>query len=115
MVPRLPPRSGEEHPPSRSRVRSGLETFREQRSVRTKATRSLSYPHRPPHGLLHMSPVNELPVKGSQFHQRGPRALNRRQALGLLATGIATGLAACSKPSEQIVPYVRLPEGVVPG
>ncbi|MDQ6710346.1 MAG: 4Fe-4S dicluster domain-containing protein [Candidatus Dormibacteraeota bacterium] len=62
-----------------------------------------------------MSPVNELPVKGSQFYQRGPRALNRRQALGLLATGIATGLAACSKPSEQIVPYVRLPEGIVPG
>ena len=62
-----------------------------------------------------MSPVNELPVKGSQFYERGPSALNRRQALSLLATGIATGLAACSKPSEQIIPYVRMPEGVVPG
>jgi Fe-S-cluster-containing dehydrogenase component len=62
-----------------------------------------------------MPPVNELPVKGSQFYQRGRGALNRRQALSLLATGIATGLAACSKPSEQIVPYVRMPEGVVPG
>ena len=62
-----------------------------------------------------MSPVNELPVKGSQFYERGPRALNRRQALSLLATGIATSLAACSKPSEQIIPYVRMPEGVFPG
>jgi molybdopterin-containing oxidoreductase family iron-sulfur binding subunit len=59
--------------------------------------------------------MNELPVKGSQFFKRGPRALNRRQALSLLATGVATGLAACSKPSEQIIPYVRLPEGIVPG
>ena len=38
-----------------------------------------------------MSPVNELPVKGSQFYERGPSALNRRQALSLLATGIASG------------------------
>ena len=54
---------------------------------------------RPPHGLLHMSPVNELPTKnGSQFFSRGPSALNRRQALSLLASGIATSLAACSKP-----------------
>ena len=62
-----------------------------------------------------MSPVNELPIKGSQFYERGTKALNRRQALSLLATGVATGLAACSKPSEQIIPYVRMPEGVVPG
>ena len=62
-----------------------------------------------------MSPVNELPIKGSRFYERGPIALNRRQALSLLASGIATGLAACSKPSEQIIPYVRIPEGMVPG
>ena len=62
-----------------------------------------------------MSPVNELPVKGSQFFARGPAALNRRQALSLLATGIASGLAACSKPAEEIIPYVKMPERVVPG
>jgi molybdopterin-containing oxidoreductase family iron-sulfur binding subunit len=62
-----------------------------------------------------MSPVNELPVQGSQFFKRGPRALNRRQALSLLATGIASGLAACSKPDEQIVPYVRMPDRLTPG
>ena len=62
-----------------------------------------------------MSPMNELPVRGSQFFARGPAALNRRQALGLLATGIASGLAACSKPAEEIIPYVKMPERVVPG
>src|SRR3954469_10198183 len=62
-----------------------------------------------------MSPVNELPVQGSQFFARSPRAFSRRQALSLLATGIASGLAACSKPDEQIVPYVRMPERLTPG
>jgi len=62
-----------------------------------------------------MSPVNELPIKGSQFFERSSGALDRRQALSLLATGIATGLAACSKPTEQIIPYVYMPERVVPG
>jgi Fe-S-cluster-containing dehydrogenase component len=62
-----------------------------------------------------MPPVNELTVKGSQFFTRGSAALNRRQALSLLATGIASGLAACSKPAEEIIPYVRMPERVVPG
>jgi Fe-S-cluster-containing dehydrogenase component len=62
-----------------------------------------------------MSPVNELPVKGSQFFPYGPAALNRRQALSLLATGIASGLAACSKPVEEIIPYAKMPERVVPG
>jgi molybdopterin-containing oxidoreductase family iron-sulfur binding subunit len=62
-----------------------------------------------------MSPVNELPVKGSRFFMPGPAALNRRQALSLLASGIASGLAACSKPAEEIIPYVKMPERVVPG
>jgi hypothetical protein len=62
-----------------------------------------------------MSPVNELPTKNAQFFSRGASALNRRQALSLLASGIATSLAACSKPVEPIIPYVRMPERVVPG
>jgi Fe-S-cluster-containing dehydrogenase component len=62
-----------------------------------------------------MSPVNELPIKGPQLFARGASALNRRQALSLLASGIATSLAACSKPVEPIIPYVRMPERVVPG
>ncbi len=62
-----------------------------------------------------MPQVNELPVKGWQSFGRSAPALNRRQALGLLATGIAGSLAACSKPHEEIVPYVKMPERVVPG
>ncbi|MGY3487116.1 Fe-S-cluster-containing dehydrogenase component [Bradyrhizobium sp. USDA 4011] len=62
-----------------------------------------------------MPPVNELPVKGSGFFVRRPAALNRRQALNLLASGIASGLAGCSKPAEEIIPYVKMPERVVPG
>lgn len=62
-----------------------------------------------------MSPINELPVKGSQFHARGPAALDRRQALTLLAAGIASGLSACSKPVEEIIPYVTMSERIVPG
>lgn len=62
-----------------------------------------------------MPQVKELPVKGSQSFWRGGTALNRRQALSLLATGIAGSLAACSKPDEQIIPYVKMPERVVPG
>ena len=62
-----------------------------------------------------MSPLSELPVEGSRFFKPRPGALNRRQALSLLATGIATGLAACSKPTEEIIPYVTTPERLVPG
>jgi Fe-S-cluster-containing dehydrogenase component len=62
-----------------------------------------------------MSPVNELPSKGASFFARGASALNRRQALSLLASGIATSLAACSKPVEPIIPYVRMPQREVPG
>jgi molybdopterin-containing oxidoreductase family iron-sulfur binding subunit len=62
-----------------------------------------------------MPQVKELPMKGSQLHGRGGTGLNRRQALSLLATGIASSLVACSKPDEQIIPYVKMPERVVPG
>ncbi|HEU0146727.1 MAG TPA: hypothetical protein VFR21_07590, partial [Bradyrhizobium sp.] len=59
-----------------------------------------------------MPSLKELPTRPAPA---GPGKLNRRQALSLLATGIASGLAACSKPDEQIIPYVRMPERVVPG
>ncbi|MBE7196641.1 MAG: 4Fe-4S ferredoxin, partial [Parafilimonas terrae] len=39
----------------------------------------------------------------------------RRTALGLLSAGIAAGLGACSKPSEELVPYVVQPERLLPG
>src|SRR4051794_41977017 len=41
--------------------------------------------------------------------------LDRRRALELLAAGLTAGLAACSSPDEEIVPYVNMPERLVPG
>ena len=61
-----------------------------------------------------MSPLVELPTKEVPA-EPSSATLNRRQALGLLATGIASGLAGCSKPVEEIIPYVNKPERVVPG
>lgn len=43
------------------------------------------------------------------------RGLSRREALRLLGAQIALAAAACSKPAEEIVPYVRMPERLVPG
>lgn len=40
---------------------------------------------------------------------------SRRDALRLLSAGIAAGLGACSKPSEELVPYVVQPERLLPG
>jgi molybdopterin-containing oxidoreductase family iron-sulfur binding subunit len=62
-----------------------------------------------------MPSLNELPVKGSEYFGRSKGTLNRRQALRLLASGIASGLSACTKPDEAIIPYVTMPEGLVPG
>jgi len=59
-----------------------------------------------------MPPLKEMPTRPDPA---GRSKLNRRQALSLLATGMAGGLAACSKPDEQILPYVRMPERIVPG
>jgi Fe-S-cluster-containing dehydrogenase component/anaerobic selenocysteine-containing dehydrogenase len=42
-------------------------------------------------------------------------APSRREALGLLSAGLAAGLGACSKPSEELVPYVVQPERLLPG
>ena len=63
-----------------------------------------------------MPPLGELPMKAPPPERRGGGGvLNRRQALSLLATGVAGGLAACSKPYEEIIPYVNMPERLVPG
>jgi molybdopterin-containing oxidoreductase family iron-sulfur binding subunit len=44
-----------------------------------------------------------------------PYDLDRRAALKLFAGGLALPLAACGKPHEEIVPYVDMPERLVPG
>lgn len=40
---------------------------------------------------------------------------SRRDALRLLAAHVPLALAGCSKPRQEIVPYVTMPERVVPG
>src|SRR6478752_15527 len=44
-----------------------------------------------------------------------PLDLSRRRALQLFAAGLATSLASCGPPNEEIRPYVDLPEGLTPG
>ncbi|MGB8736035.1 MAG: 4Fe-4S dicluster domain-containing protein [Rhodomicrobium sp.] len=41
--------------------------------------------------------------------------IGRREALKLLAANMALIASGCSKPSEEIVPYVTMPERLVPG
>src|SRR5919206_433531 len=42
-------------------------------------------------------------------------AFTRREALRLLVAQMALAVSACSKPDEEILPYVRMPERVTPG
>jgi len=45
-----------------------------------------------------------------------PRGLSRRQVLTLLGASLSlAGLVGCRRPEEEIVPFVRPPEGVTPG
>jgi len=46
---------------------------------------------------------------------RGGAGANRREALKLLWAGAAAALAGCGRPREEIIPYVDIPEGLVPG
>jgi molybdopterin-containing oxidoreductase family iron-sulfur binding subunit len=40
---------------------------------------------------------------------------SRRDALRIFAAHMALAVAGCSKPVEEIVPYVQMPQGLVPG
>ncbi|HEY1615516.1 MAG TPA: 4Fe-4S dicluster domain-containing protein [Rhizomicrobium sp.] len=44
-----------------------------------------------------------------------PSGLDRRVALKLLAAGMASAMARCSRPDEEIIPYADMPEGLVAG
>ncbi len=41
--------------------------------------------------------------------------LDRRAALKLFVSGAALALSSCGRPAQEIVPYVEMPERVVPG
>src|SRR5689334_16270040 len=47
--------------------------------------------------------------------QTGASTLTRRDALRLLPAQMALAAAGCSRPDEEIVPYVNMPEQILPG
>ncbi len=55
------------------------------------------------------------PVKQQALEEKGSFALRRREALKLLAGSMALAAAGCGKPHEEIVPYVEMPERLIPG
>ncbi len=54
-------------------------------------------------------------VKLEALPQDGGSGLHRREALKMLAGGMALAAAGCGKPREEIVPYVEMPERLIPG
>ncbi|MFO1039643.1 MAG: 4Fe-4S dicluster domain-containing protein [Geminicoccaceae bacterium] len=54
-------------------------------------------------------------LDGPRSPRLGALDVDRRRALGLLAAGMAGTLGGCSPPDEEIVPYVKMPERLVPG
>ena len=62
-----------------------------------------------------MGPEDELIRKEASLAVSGADSFTRRSALQLFAAQMALTVAGCSKPQEEIVPYVRIPERVVPG
>lgn len=59
-----------------------------------------------------MSSLSTTPNGGSD---RGGWPISRREALRLLAAQMALAVSGCGKPDEEILPYIRQPERVVPG
>lgn len=41
--------------------------------------------------------------------------IDRRSALKMLAAAASTLMTGCSRPEEEIIPYVNMPEGLVAG
>src|SRR3954470_10284383 len=62
-----------------------------------------------------MPPLSARPPPPEPPAAAGGTALTRRDALRLLAAQMALAVSACSKPDEEILPYVRMPERVTPG
>jgi molybdopterin-containing oxidoreductase family iron-sulfur binding subunit len=63
-----------------------------------------------------MSPVTIRPTHNKTPARReGGAEIRRRDALKLIASGLALSLAGCSRPEEKIIPYVDMPEFLVAG
>src|SRR5271165_817829 len=55
------------------------------------------------------------PMTGDPASAQSGAPVSRRGALKLLAANIALITAGCGKPAEEILPYVHMPERLVPG
>ncbi len=55
------------------------------------------------------------PLKPETTSEEGGSGLRRRDALKLLAGSMALAASGCGKPQEEIVPYVEMPERLIPG
>ena len=55
---------------------------------------------------------NQLAVRSRHAAGFAP---DRRAALKMFVTGAAAALASCSRPAEEVVPYVEVPERLIPG
>ncbi|MGN6551046.1 MAG: 4Fe-4S dicluster domain-containing protein [Pararhizobium sp.] len=65
-----------------------------------------------------MSPVRTIRPGAARRERPAPTSpleLKRRDALKFLASGLALTLAGCSRPNNEIVPYVDMPDWLVPG
>ncbi len=62
-----------------------------------------------------MPSLNIEHTRVKRARRGGGLGMRRREALKLLAANMALIAAGCSKPEEEIVPYVTMPERLVPG
>ena len=49
------------------------------------------------------------------YGRQSDHAMDRRAALKLFMTGVASTLTSCGRPPEEVVPYVQMPERETPG
>ena len=52
---------------------------------------------------------------GNPGRRSGGPDFDRRAALKLFVSGAALALASCGRPDEEVVPYVEMPERLIPG
>ena len=54
-------------------------------------------------------------LRNVTYGRQSDHAMDRRAALKLFMTGVASTLTSCGRPPEEVVPYVQMPERETPG
>src|SRR6185312_16553582 len=112
LVPRLPSPSRNRNSSTRQGLRHEVDAAKKPDRGRASSHERISYRYGPPHGLFKVSPMKPglSGAKPDDFLR-----FSRRDALRIFAAHMALAVAGCSKPVEEIVPYVQMPQGLVPG